>query len=349
MALIKCSECGKEISDKSKNCIHCGCPINKEKITHKEKIETKKENIKRNIQPIFKIFFILIAIICVLFLIFSISKTLKIKKLKKDFVEETYYCRKSTGNYLHKAELNSIDFTSIKVHIEENHSDTSKSPDNLKEFFDEVCETQKYAYGENQINYTYECGDKKDIINYTYVGTMNDALNQLKTDGYECYTIEKSDDLLNKVKNKNWCNYRQYKYFYTFDEMAIKNVGSLTYEYSYSTIDNMIIIYNGSYDTKYTYDEEKNILIEDSSFGDYLFECETPEELYSLIKEKYYYDGKLNTNMPKSGFYKDDEYKFNRVECDNGITATFDINRKMLFPNENKKAECIIYFDNLQN
>lgn len=27
MALIKCSECGKEISDKASSCIHCGCPI----------------------------------------------------------------------------------------------------------------------------------------------------------------------------------------------------------------------------------------------------------------------------------------------------------------------------------
>lgn len=27
MALIKCSECGKEISDKSQTCIHCGCPL----------------------------------------------------------------------------------------------------------------------------------------------------------------------------------------------------------------------------------------------------------------------------------------------------------------------------------
>ena len=26
MALIKCSECGKEISDKAKICVHCGCP-----------------------------------------------------------------------------------------------------------------------------------------------------------------------------------------------------------------------------------------------------------------------------------------------------------------------------------
>ncbi len=28
MALIKCPECGKEISEKAPACIHCGCPIN---------------------------------------------------------------------------------------------------------------------------------------------------------------------------------------------------------------------------------------------------------------------------------------------------------------------------------
>lgn len=27
MALIRCAECGKEISDKAKTCIHCGCPL----------------------------------------------------------------------------------------------------------------------------------------------------------------------------------------------------------------------------------------------------------------------------------------------------------------------------------
>ena len=30
MALIKCNECGKEISDKAKVCVNCGCPIEKE-------------------------------------------------------------------------------------------------------------------------------------------------------------------------------------------------------------------------------------------------------------------------------------------------------------------------------
>ena len=29
MALINCSECGKEISDKASNCPNCGCPVEK--------------------------------------------------------------------------------------------------------------------------------------------------------------------------------------------------------------------------------------------------------------------------------------------------------------------------------
>lgn len=37
MALIKCPECGKEISDKSTNCIHCGCPL--QQIQNQEKVE----------------------------------------------------------------------------------------------------------------------------------------------------------------------------------------------------------------------------------------------------------------------------------------------------------------------
>ena len=35
MALIKCRECGKEVSDKAKKCVHCGCPIEKENIDSK--------------------------------------------------------------------------------------------------------------------------------------------------------------------------------------------------------------------------------------------------------------------------------------------------------------------------
>lgn len=33
MALIKCPECGKKISDKSNVCINCGCPIKKQNLS----------------------------------------------------------------------------------------------------------------------------------------------------------------------------------------------------------------------------------------------------------------------------------------------------------------------------
>jgi len=350
MALIKCNECGKEISDKASTCPNCGINFVKEK--SKEKKEQIKKNLKKKL-PLAKksiiIVISIIAIVAIISLISSISKMIKINELKENFVEETYYCRKHNGSYLHQAELNSVDFTSVKVHIEKNHNDTSKSPDSLKEFLDKTCDSLKYAYKENQIDYKYNCGDKQDTINYTYVGTMNDALKQLEDDGFNCYTIEKSNDLLNKVKNKNWCNYRRNKFYFTFDEMAIQSFGSLTREYEFSMKDNTITIHADSYDTKYTYDEEKNILIEDSVFSDYLFECETPELTDSLVRVNYYYDGKKNTIMPKSGFYNEDEYKFNRAECNNGITATFDEDRKMLFASENKQAECNVYFDNLKN
>lgn len=31
MALIKCPECGKEVSDKAAACIYCGCPFSNKK------------------------------------------------------------------------------------------------------------------------------------------------------------------------------------------------------------------------------------------------------------------------------------------------------------------------------
>ena len=36
MALIKCSECGKEISDQATACVHCGCPVSKSNSEQKQ-------------------------------------------------------------------------------------------------------------------------------------------------------------------------------------------------------------------------------------------------------------------------------------------------------------------------
>ena len=40
MAMIKCPECGKEVSDKSLLCIHCGCPIKKDDQDNKKSLES---------------------------------------------------------------------------------------------------------------------------------------------------------------------------------------------------------------------------------------------------------------------------------------------------------------------
>ena len=46
MALIECPECKKEISDKAKECPHCGYPIVKKE--EKKKEEPKKDLVLKN-------------------------------------------------------------------------------------------------------------------------------------------------------------------------------------------------------------------------------------------------------------------------------------------------------------
>ena len=49
MALIKCPECGKEMSDKATACPNCGCPINRIKTeTEQDRINTREKNKGKN-------------------------------------------------------------------------------------------------------------------------------------------------------------------------------------------------------------------------------------------------------------------------------------------------------------
>ena len=55
MALIKCPECGKEISDRAQACIHCGCPIALATIQGKVMIKASKH--PRESQVVSRVFF----------------------------------------------------------------------------------------------------------------------------------------------------------------------------------------------------------------------------------------------------------------------------------------------------
>ena len=50
MALIKCPECRKEISDKSKQCIHCGFPLETIDINKKCIISEKEYDLSSTIE-----------------------------------------------------------------------------------------------------------------------------------------------------------------------------------------------------------------------------------------------------------------------------------------------------------
>lgn len=49
MALIICPECGKQISNLAKQCIHCGCPIQKENVCFVDGVEFDLSAIKEKI------------------------------------------------------------------------------------------------------------------------------------------------------------------------------------------------------------------------------------------------------------------------------------------------------------
>lgn len=90
MALIKCEECGNNVSDKAKSCPNCGNPIQQKDINNG--IEGKQEKIY-NVYPIFSIVILLIASfiedssICGLFqmvaIILSVIGIFKAHKIKK--------------------------------------------------------------------------------------------------------------------------------------------------------------------------------------------------------------------------------------------------------------------------
>lgn len=95
MAMINCPECGKEISDKAKACIHCGCPINEEKQiaeTNTPKTITIVEDNKKSSQKklLNSVILSLIGAIITTFLtIYLISNTDSITLFGKDIEGDT--------------------------------------------------------------------------------------------------------------------------------------------------------------------------------------------------------------------------------------------------------------------
>ena len=67
MALIKCEECGKQISDRSKACIHCGCPLEKkEEVKEEIEMDIVRSECDQRAVMIWLMVIVIMTLICVL-------------------------------------------------------------------------------------------------------------------------------------------------------------------------------------------------------------------------------------------------------------------------------------------
>lgn len=111
MALIKCPECGKEISDKTKKCPECGYPIKK---------LNKKSGTKRKI---------IISLIIVIGIIFIISITVIIIKLSNGKLTQQVEQQTQT-EIVTETPLNDYEYAAIN--LVNKLKDRLKNPDSLK-------------------------------------------------------------------------------------------------------------------------------------------------------------------------------------------------------------------------
>ena len=191
MALIKCSECGKEISDKSKKCIHCGCPLNEKK---------KKSKKNKNSKNIYKYIIISVCAVLVIGLCALISFLPK-KESNKNSTEgiegitvHVFY----NDDCSHCTELlNYLGSLTTPFKLEKHNT----ALDEEKALFDKVSK-----YFDNDLN-----AIPLMVVNGSYVlGFTEDEVKQVIEKEYQAYSSnslkeeEKANfNLVAKIKNGN--------------------------------------------------------------------------------------------------------------------------------------------------
>lgn len=115
MSLIKCNECGKEISDKATTCPNCGCPI-----SVKPKDEAIKNNAKKKKSHTPSILIIIICIIAFSAIVNGISKSTKKEESDKTVNsnvsnESTARVEPTTESYIGVNEESKIEDWSVLI------------------------------------------------------------------------------------------------------------------------------------------------------------------------------------------------------------------------------------------
>lgn len=215
MALVKCPECGKEISDNSKKCIHCGSPIKK-----------KKEPI--NIKKIIIIIVTLLLIISIIVgIVLKNNNDKKQKEIEeKERIEEEK--RKAENEYYQNME-NAISLMLDGGAKGEKAGDLTYNVWYNSIWKEKDDETNKYTMTNGKFNDDFNTSLSNLFKDQSYIDIINE--------------VEKNRDevkvIMEKLKNppiKYTDKYEDIKEFYdsysTFINLVINPTGSLT---TYST------------------------------------------------------------------------------------------------------------------
>ena len=164
MALIKCKECGKEISDKAKSCPKCGCPIIKDRICKEcgKKID-KNDKICKNCgvstlrqfdKKILICSVIVVGIILIIILFFSIGS--------KDTLTCTLEANSTAGSFNYKV---TYTFKDKKVKSLKGYQYAKPSDSDVAEYLWQVSNNQQdqYNYYEG-LSYKATFSENKEIV-----------------------------------------------------------------------------------------------------------------------------------------------------------------------------------------
>ncbi len=178
MALIKCSECGGEISERASVCPKCGCPMG---VTMKVISENHKKKMK--IVKIASIIFSVIILIALstLFLVrYNSPGNTAIRLVKKDYdgkvnVEKVYYNSEQKGCMVFFSSDGEEDIAA--VHLKDKKVGyKSVEEEYVQKFEEAVSEDEKKKFAQQLTDYM----DQYDII-WEYKVSMDDS----KKSGWE--------------------------------------------------------------------------------------------------------------------------------------------------------------------
>ena len=91
MALINCPECGKEISNQTEKCIHCGYPLGSGKKETKKKEQRKKHNFRFTPKSLYTVLAVItVILICIIIYFTGFTKSAMYKKANMAYDNEHY-------------------------------------------------------------------------------------------------------------------------------------------------------------------------------------------------------------------------------------------------------------------